>query len=75
MITYKIERELAELSTGKNSAKRLAIVSWNGNTPKLDIRNWLTDAAEPTPRKGITLTKSEAQTLVTALNDYLKAVQ
>lgn len=75
MIRFKIEQELAELSSTKYNAKRLTVTSWNGSTPKLDLRNWRTDEAEPQPCKGITLTVPEAQALTAALSDYLQTVK
>ena len=37
------------------------MVSWNGRTPKLDIRDWSPDHEKM--GKGITLTKDEAEKL------------
>ena len=72
MITFDIERQIADISTTGSSAKRLTVTSWNGNPAKLDLRIWRTDEAEPKPGKGITLTDAEAKILVDALNAYLE---
>ena len=72
MVKYTIERTLAEISTTGSSAKRLALISWNGNPPKLDLRIWRTDGPEDKPAKGVTLTEAEAVDLATALQAYIK---
>lgn len=74
MFNFNIEKTIAEISSGKNSAKRLTLTSWNGSTPKLDLRAWRTDEPEPQPCKGITLTIPEAQALTAALSDYLSTL-
>lgn len=70
MITHKVEETLAELSSTGSSAKRICLVSWNGNPAKLDLRVWRTIDGETKPGKGLTLTDEEAETLLTALTDY-----
>ena len=70
MITHKVEETLAELSSTGSSAKRICLVSWNGNPAKLDLRVWSTIDGETKPGKGLTLTDEEAETLLTALTDY-----
>ena len=70
MITHKVEETLAELSSTGSSAKRICLVSWNGNPAKLDLRVWRTVDGETKPGKGLTLTDEEAETLLTALTDY-----
>ena len=49
-------------------AKEVNIVSWNGNAPKIDIREWNEDHTKST--KGLTLTNSEAEELMKILQDY-----
>lgn len=70
----KILNTLAEISRTGTSAKRLTVVSWNGNPAKLDLRTWRTDDTGTRPGKGITLTDAEAQTLATALSGYLNGL-
>ena len=70
MITHEVERTLAELSSTGSSAKRICLVSWNGNPAKLDLRVWRTVDGETKPGKGVTLTDEEAETLLAALTDY-----
>lgn len=66
MITHTIERTLAEITTGKN-AKRLCLISWNGNPAKLDLRIWIDGE---NPGRGLTLTDEEAKILFDALAQY-----
>lgn len=48
---------LGILATSKNGwEKRVCLVSWNGNDPKVDIRDW---SPEGKMSKGITLTEEE----------------
>ena len=43
-IKYEITQSIACLSEDKNGwTKELNLVSWNGNTPKYDIRSWSAD--------------------------------
>ena len=72
MIPHRIERTIAEISSGGKSAKRLTLTGWNGNPAKLDLRTWITDeSGRETPGRGITLTDEEAQALADALQAYL----
>lgn len=62
-ITFEIKEHLgviAEFDSGWN--KELNIISWNGNTPKYDIRDW--DAHHERMRKGVTLHEAEFRRLV-----------
>ena len=52
-IKYEITQSIACLSEDKNGwTKELNLVSWNGNTPKYDIRSWSADHSKM--GKGIT---------------------
>ena len=46
---------------------QLNMVSWNGNPPKYDIRDWSPDGSRMA--KGISLTEEELKTLKDILND------
>ena len=40
-ITYEIKEQIAVLSkNGKGWQRELNLISWNGNAPKYDIRDW-----------------------------------
>lgn len=61
-ITFEIKRHIANLGTTKSGrTKELNFVSWNGNEPKYDIRDW--DADHQKMGKGITLTLDEMNEL------------
>ena len=67
-ITYEITERIAVLSTNARGWERqLNMVSWNGNPPKYDIRDWSPDGS--LMAKGITLTKEELVALKDILNE------
>lgn len=66
MVTYRIIKELATLNEGRY-LKKLNIVSWNSDPPKLDLREFSPDGRF---RRGLTLTDNEARILCTALQNY-----
>ncbi|MDR2518915.1 MAG: hypothetical protein LBD13_05820 [Spirochaetaceae bacterium] len=67
-ITYEIIKEYGILSEGKGGWRKEArLISWNGKSPKIDIRDW--NPAYKKMGRGITLTKEEAA----KLRDYLAA--
>ena len=61
-IKYEIIEKLGILSENtKGWTKELNLISWNGGTPKYDIRDWSPDHEKM--GKGITLTDEEAKKL------------
>lgn len=60
-------------SSGSGWAKEVNLISWNGNKPKLDIREW--DSQHQRMKKGITLRNDEAERLVKEVYGYLKRVR
>ena len=61
-IKYEIIEKLGILSEStKDWTKELNLISWNGGTPKYDIRDWSPDHEKM--GKGITLTDEEAKKL------------
>lgn len=69
-ITCEITKEIAVLGENeKGYTKELNIVSWNGATPKIDIREW--HPGHERCGKGVTLTEDESRKLLMALNDML----
>ena len=65
---YEITERIAVLSQGANGWERqLNMVSWNGNPPKYDIRDWSPDGSRMA--KGISLTEEELKTLKGILDD------
>ena len=56
--SYEIVEHIAVLSTSKTGwTKELNLISWNGRTPKYDIREWAPEHEKM--GKGITLTDEE----------------
>ncbi len=65
--SYEIMEEIAVLSeNAKGWRKEFNLVSWNGNPPKFDIRDWAPDHEKM--GKGLTLTNEE----ITVLKEHLK---
>lgn len=70
-IKYEIKQVLGELSTSpKRWTKELNLISWNGATPKYDIREWAPEHEKM--GKGVTLTREEAENLYKLLGEALK---
>ena len=60
--SYEIVKQVAVLSKSpKGWTKEVNVISWNGGTPKYDIRDWAPDHEKM--GKGITLTEEEAKKL------------
>jgi hypothetical protein len=65
-IKFEIVKHFGEVSSEKSGWKKeLNLVSWNGRTPKLDIRDWAPDHEKM--GKGVTLTSEEAAKLTELL--------
>ena len=61
-LEVKIVEHLAVFrSNASGWAKELNMVSWGGNQPKFDIREWSPDHTKMS--KGVTLSNAEAETL------------
>ncbi len=66
-ITFEIVDHLLVLSESPRGwTREINIVSWNGRTPKVDIREW--DECHEKMGKGITLSKAELLKLKELLN-------
>jgi hypothetical protein len=69
-ITFDIVKNFGVISEERGGWKKeLALVSWNGRTPKFDIRDWAPDHEKM--GKGITLTRDEAEILMGLLKTAL----
>lgn len=61
-IKYEIKETLGVLSESpKGWTKELNIISWNGNAPKFDIRDWAPEHEKM--GKGVTLSEAELMKL------------
>lgn len=68
--SYEIVEELGTISEGKGGwVKELNLISWNGTSPKYDIRDWSPEREKMS--KGITLSKEDAIALRDLLNKVL----
>ena len=66
--TYEITEELGVISEGSRGwRKELNLISWNGGTPKYDIRDWAPDHEKM--GKGVTLTADDVAALRELLNE------
>ena len=69
-IKYDIVEELGVLSeSAKGWTKELNLISWNGGTPKYDIRDWAPEHEKM--GKGVTLSEKEAKKLAELLSAKL----
>lgn len=70
-IKYEIKEELGVISeSSKGWTKELNLVSWNGGTPKYDLRDWSPNHEKM--GKGITLTAEEVKTLAELLSKIVE---
>lgn len=69
--SYEIIEEIGQVGnpTASGWSTRLNLISWNGGTPKLDIRSWNEDMSRI--GKGISFNKEDAKDLAVLLNSYL----
>jgi len=64
--SYEVVKHFGVISQEKSGwQKELNLVSWNGRTPKLDIRDWAPNREKM--GKGVTLTMEEAAELAKLL--------
>jgi len=69
-IQFDIVKTFGVISSEKSGwQKELNLVSWNGRTPKLDIRDWSPDHQKM--GKGVTLSEGEAAALAELLKQAL----
>ncbi len=69
--TYEIKEEIGVLSESKSGwRKEVNLISWNGASPKLDIRDWAPNHEKM--GKGITLSSAEAEKLKEVFCNYTK---
>lgn len=67
---YEIINNIGILSENGSWTKELNRISWNGNEPKYDIRDW-SDNHEKMG-KGITLSETELRKLKEIINEEIK---
>lgn len=67
---YEIINSIGVISENNSWKKELNRISWNGNEPKYDLRDW-SDNHEKMG-KGITLTEEELRTLKKIIDEEVK---
>ena len=69
--SYEIIEEIGQVGnpTASGWSTRLNLISWNGGTPKLDIRSWNEDMSRM--GKGVSFSKEDARDLAILLSSYL----
>lgn len=65
---YEIIEHVATLSENGEYSKELNLVSYNGSSPKFDLRGWRRTGDGAKLLKGLTLTDAEISILKRALN-------
>ncbi|MGS2778790.1 YdbC family protein [Robertmurraya sp. GLU-23] len=67
-IKYEIQETIGSISQSpKGWTKELNLISWNGNAPKYDLREWAPEHEKM--GKGVTLTVEELRELRNLLNE------
>lgn len=66
--SYEIKKDFGSFGDGKWQI-HLTLISWNGNTPKYDLRPWNEDMSKM--GKGVTLTDAELFDLSSLIEDAL----
>lgn len=70
-IKFEIKEELGKISeSAKGWTKELNLISWNGSSPKYDLRDWSPEHEKM--GKGITLSADEVQELYKILSKIVK---
>ena len=68
---YEIINEIGVISEGRSGWKKeFNRISWSGNEPKYDIRDW--SEGHEKMGKGITLTEDEIRSLYKILDEEIK---
>lgn len=73
VFTYEIVEHIAVLGKHGSTTKELNLISFEGGTPKYDLRAWYRKGDEVRMLKGIALTPEEASVLKDALVQNLIA--
>jgi hypothetical protein len=73
-IKFEIIKHIGVISESKSGWKReLNLVSWNGASPKYDLRDWAPEHEKM--GKGITLSADEAESLYKLLSNINEKLQ
>jgi len=73
-VSWEIKEQLAVLKENSTGWKKeLNIVSWNGGSPKFDIREWSEDHLRMS--RGVTFSMEEGKKVCDIMNRYLEKEQ
>lgn len=73
VISYEVKKVLGVLDSDSTMQKELRLISWNGNEPKYDLRNWRTDKdGNEVCGKGLTMDKEEIYSLYNILKEMFE---
>lgn len=73
-ISFEIKAQLGLIRENPTGwRKELNLVSWNGNPPKFDVRDW--DAEHEHMSRGITLTEKEMTKMMDIVNEKSKDIK
>ena len=69
-LKYEVVEKLGVLDSDSKMPKELRVISWNGGTPKYDIRGWgIDENGNETMTKGLTFDAEELQNLYDILTE------
>lgn len=72
-ISYEVKKVLGVLDSDSTMQKELRLISWNGNEPKYDLRNWGTDKdGNEKCGKGLTMDREEIYSLYNILKEMFE---
>ena len=72
-ISYEVKKVLGVLDSDSTMQKKLRLISWNGNEPKYDLRNWGTDKdGNEKCGKGLTMDREEIYSLYNILKEMFE---
>lgn len=72
-ISYEVKEVLGILDSDSTMQKELRLISWNGNEPKYDLRNWGTDKdGNEKCGKGLTMDREEIYSLYNILKEMFE---
>lgn len=67
--TYEVKKKYGTVSENGNYTTEVRLISYNGKSPKYDIRGWKKTETGEVMCKGVTLTKDELLSLRNLLVD------
>lgn len=73
VVTYEVKEVIGKLDSDSTMPKELRLISWNGNEPKYDLRNWgINKDGEEKCGKGCTFDREELESLYNILKNMFE---